>query len=424
MAIRSFAAIALLAASFAVTGASSEGPPQDSFVVHEWGTFTSVQGEDGVQFPWTSHVSTDLPSFVYDTGNKDSRHAILRMETPVIYFYSDAERVVDVRVSIPQGRVTEWYPWASRIGPHAVPDRMQTEVVRDSLIEWRGVTILPRDTADVSASTLIRTEGTGPADHYYAARATDANFLRISRPDGKGIEHERDLFYRGVLNIPGPLTTTVDANETELTLAADVHRPVGTLFVLTVRQGLMRYQPIEGLNAQGCAIVTLDAVPFTDLNATRAHAMRDVALALTQQGLYPKEAQAMVDTWKDQWFAEEGTRVLYLLPRAWTDQVLPLTMSPRPDRVVRVMVGRAEVITPSTIHAVKQQVMAYHTGDNEAKRQATEAAAKLNLRRFLSPAARLAIGTHPGEALQRDAFSFAYQANYLESHGATSSAAR
>jgi hypothetical protein len=32
--------------------------------------------------------------------------------------------------------------------------------------------------------------------------------------------------------------------------------------------------------------------------------------ALVDQGLYEKEARAMVNTWQDQWFAEEGTRVL------------------------------------------------------------------------------------------------------------------
>ena len=52
--------------------------------------------------------------------------------------------------------------------------------------------------------------------------------------------------------------------------------------------------------------------------------------ALVEQGLYEKEARAMVNTWQDQWFAEEGTRVLYLLPRAWTDRTLPLQVSPRP----------------------------------------------------------------------------------------------
>jgi hypothetical protein len=31
------------------------------------------------------------------------------------------------------------------------------------------------------------------------------------------------------------------------------------------------------------------------------------------QGLFPKEAHAMVDTWRDSWF-EEGTRAFYILP--------------------------------------------------------------------------------------------------------------
>ena len=55
----------------------------------------------------------------------------------------------------------------------------------------------------------------------------------------------------------------------------------------------------------------------------------------------------MVNTWQDQWFAEEGMRVLYLLPSAWTDRTLQLQVAPRPDSVVRVMVGRAEIIRPS-----------------------------------------------------------------------------
>jgi len=37
--------------------------------------------------------------------------------------------------------------------------------------------------------------------------------------------------------------------------------------------------------------------------------------------------------------------VLYVTPRAWTDRLLPLTLSPRPKNVVRTLVGRVEVMT-------------------------------------------------------------------------------
>jgi hypothetical protein len=49
--------------------------------------------------------------------------------------------------------------------------------------------------------------------------------------------------------------------------------------------------------------------------------------------------------------------VLYLPPRAWTDRTLELQVSPQPDQVVRVMVGRAELITPSVERNLREQVL-------------------------------------------------------------------
>ena len=94
----------------------------------------------------------------------------------------------------------------------------------------------------------------------------------------------------------------------------------------------------------------------------------------------------MVNTWQDQWFAEEGTRVLYLLPRAWTDRTLPLQISPQPDSVVRVMVGRAELIMPSVDRELRKQILTYRSGDAKAKSQAVAAVRELRLGRFLDAA--------------------------------------
>ena len=102
--------------------------------LHEWGTFTSFQGADGVQLAWTPSIKTDLPDFVHsrnaangglrnvtlrDTGSKGELSGFTRMETPVIYLYSQAGRVLDVRVQFPNGLITEWYPQATRVGPDA-----------------------------------------------------------------------------------------------------------------------------------------------------------------------------------------------------------------------------------------------------------------------------------------------------------------
>jgi hypothetical protein len=60
----------------------------------------------------------------------------------------------------------------------------------------------------------------------------------------------------------------------------------------------------------------------------------------------------MVETWHDSWF-EEGTRVFYIYPRAGVDVVLPLKITPAPDAVERVFVGRVEVLSPWTRETIQ-----------------------------------------------------------------------
>ena len=61
----------------------------------------------------------------------------------------------------------------------------------------------------------------------------------------------------------------------------------------------------------------------------------------------------MFETWRDSWF-EEGSRLLYVVPRQFVDSVLPLSISPAPAQTVRVFVGRLELVTPATQRAVEQ----------------------------------------------------------------------
>src|SRR4030095_7533466 len=41
----------------------------------------------------------------------------------------------------------------------------------------------------------------------------------------------------------------------------------------------------------------------------------DLEAMLTAEGLYAREANAMVETWRDSWF-EEGARIFYIIPKA------------------------------------------------------------------------------------------------------------
>src|SRR5436190_10545024 len=89
-------------------------PAASGLIVHEWGTFTSIAGENGAALEWRPlNGASDLPNFVYqiqDVAKKGLRHnyltkqtmeAFIRMETPVLYFYTDRETIVSAKVDFP-----------------------------------------------------------------------------------------------------------------------------------------------------------------------------------------------------------------------------------------------------------------------------------------------------------------------------------
>src|SRR5262249_9544364 len=77
---------------------------------------------------------------------------------------------------------------------------------------------------------------------------------------------------------------------------------------------------------------------------------------LTKAGLYPKEAAAMCNNWEHSYFATNGLRLLYILPRQRTDELIPIEIQPKPTEMARVMVGRVELLTPDREAALLKAV--------------------------------------------------------------------
>ena len=405
------------------------------YTAHEWGTFTSVQGGDGNLLSWKPLESSDLPGFVYNWGNpglkrslgpgmalrKDAMHGLQRMETPVIYFYSDQEQTVDVTVKFPKGLITEWYPQASQIGPSTMPqvpaiaklDEYAQKAganrgftfaslfgrrdIEESLARWASVRILPKSRhSDVGRSLPSDRSGS----HYFAARETGADYLRISSlvETNPAPEHEKFIFYRGVGSFTTPIVVRCEAGGSLVVSNSDL-APVLHLFVLKVANGRGSFQPLPRLSAREAQRIHLGTKPEMPLPALSADLAAQIIAALVQEGLYEQEAIAMVKTWNDSWFTEEGVRVLYLLPRAWTDLTLPLKMDPPPREVVRVMVGRAEVITPEQQQQLSQALAKAAQGDSEAHQEVLATFKKLG--RFAEPAWRLAVRDATPEQSQK-----------------------
>jgi hypothetical protein len=84
--------------------------------------------------------------------------------------------------------------------------------------------------------------------------------------------------------------------------------------------------------------------------------------------------------------------VLYTLPRPWTDRTLPLTLLPQPSTIVRVMVGRAEMITPAMEWRLMKEVVRYSEGGSVQQDVAVANARALPLGRFTDAAIRKLVG--------------------------------
>ncbi len=338
--------------------AGQDEAKRNRLIVHEWGTFTAVYGSDGTMLEWRPLETSDLPSFVYDRTRGSFRlyegkiKSTARMETPVLYFYSDREMTVDVSVRFPKGLITEWYP---RVREYAPPlsDGSRPLPIADGYLRWGRIRIIPQGELKPD---LPREKG---ESHYYPARETDSAFVRVcpGGDDYEKSEHEKFLFYRGVGNFELPLGIQAQGNG-KFVLTNPTAADLPHVFVISVKKdGKGKYAFLESVRSGQSREVALD---LSENWLTRDQLIRRIGEelegCLVAEGLFRKEAKAMIKTWTDSYFEQEGTRVLYVLPPAMTNDLLPLSVSPAPVELRRVLVGRVEILEPEHTERVRRHI--------------------------------------------------------------------
>jgi hypothetical protein len=331
------------------------------------------------------------------------------METPVTYFYSDTPRSVNVAVDFPQGVFTQWYPASMHFLPHvagpgaspglqgvgdpvldpnfpfgsATCKNVYTPIA-NGLLDWGAIDVLPREQAASPPDAPL-------AQYTWSyARNVGSNMVRVANaPGANPPQYEKFLFYRGLGQFDLPAIVKAQAGgivnlqngygegiANVVVVNIDAANQTGSFFVLPggVAAGATASFPVPGAGPQ-------------DVDALAS----DLAVVLTQAldatGLYHDEAVAMVSTWQRQWFKTPGIRVLYLMPQAWTEASIPLTVAPTPDETVRVMMIRAEVITPE----LEQADVAAAQGLASSTTEASAVAYFTALGRFAEPRLRRAL---------------------------------
>lgn len=341
----------------------------EELVAHEWGTFTSVVASDGTYLPGLHHEGVTLPAFVHEfdyagvaeTSNLPyggrtylPERVTQKLETPVIYFYSDRDREVSVDVEFPDGYITKWYPDAVSYSPRRYGDCAECgrrfgddgrlDRLADGQMEW-----------DVSVTHDDRSEAMVdvPSDDIWAPsrRVPRAAFVE------HGGETDKFVFYRGVGRFEPPFR--VEAASTaagpEFTFHNQSDEAVEDVYLMHVEDDSGQLVRIESMEAGASVshVLTAEELPLEEFVDEAKDEVED---GLIETGLTEAESEAMVETWAQSYFRATGYRVLYTVPRAWTDRLLPIDISPTPDELVRTLVGRVEVMTPRVERETVQRV--------------------------------------------------------------------
>ncbi len=322
----------------------------DPLIVHEWGTFTSMVGANGVVLEGMQHAEEKLPGFVHTRtsevadpfqryGNRSVNQRRIRrtrtkMETPVIYFYSKRKRRVKVRVEYTKGLLSQYYPAPSKSGP-GERRGIDLSKLKKSFLEW-DLDLLPNLTGD-----KLPKVGAHP---YGYSREVKATALR-NRSGSATPEYEKFIFYRGLGHATPPLGARAQRNN-KVTLFNGFGRDIPAAFAIEMKGNRGRFVSLGKVAKNTNRSVNMNKARFAPKDRVVAQLAGKVMATLVELGLYKDEARAMVRTWSESWFASEGTRFVYVVPNNWTNSILPLTISPRPAKLVRVLVGRLDYLTP------------------------------------------------------------------------------
>ncbi len=319
------------------------------FTVHEWGTFTSVVGSDGRMLPGLEVEEERVPNFVHSLAgfapankgwDRPVRGVTVKMETPVLYFYSASPQRVRVEVRFNGGSISQWYPnREDGENPPAGPTTF-TPAGRpvdapppiDFSTGYRGHATWHADILAPATPVSINTPRELETPQWPRARVKEANLVRSARGEVEGF-----IFYRGMGHFELPLAVEARDDSTMM-LRNTGNDPLPFLWV---------YERTGHAHRDWCGAIAAGERQLVRTDATAEEPERKFQRALVDAGLSEHEAAALRATWRESYFERPGLRVFWIVPRAFTDAVLPLALQPPPKRLERVLVGRTEVMTPA-----------------------------------------------------------------------------
>jgi hypothetical protein len=324
------------AGSFLTAAPKEKGTPdvpRKGFVLHEWGVWR-VHNDVELANADARQTWDGLPKFVYgQTGTRElPRHwqNAEIVDKPVIFFHSPEAFEATLRVDFPTGTPGVWWPGTTNPAVYertTVADRHANKQFR--ALEWHlhvkkqlyGKRQPPAFN-DVAEGHWVRTlRGVG-ADDVYAA-VGERNF---------GLEKEHFVYYDGLLPRSKWASVTVEKDRVAVTSAAK--HPLFDLTVVDRRSPdkprLARLPQLDAGASKELDLKDLGGAKWPESGA------KTLVSQLTEAGLFEDEAASLVTLWTRDLFESTGVTLFYRLPQEEYERQLPLTINPRPEKLVRV----------------------------------------------------------------------------------------
>ena len=326
-AVRCFSSSILLTVA-AATALGQELVEKD-LTVHEWGVFrvhTDVElANSDLAREWN-----ELPEFVYGQimGRNIPQHygAIEIRRRPIVFFHAARPLEVQMKIDFPGGMPGVWWP-----GTISPAREGETRVAMSSSLLWQlGIQQPPKGKLPKASEPPKVAKG-----HWIESLRNvkcDEVFAKYSQ-NQFDIEREKFVYYDGIF--PQGKWLKIEAPGGKVKVTSQVKHSVFDVTVIDhrdekqvriARLGELRsdleFQPTDFETGVGEEFTAQAAKKFTS--------------QLVMAGLFEDEARVLSDLWQKELFDSPGLHVCFRLPQEEYEKRLPMTLSPKPNSLVRV----------------------------------------------------------------------------------------
>jgi hypothetical protein len=333
----------------------------NELVVHEWGTFTAKYSDFGIPYAnlhetvnekapdfvhgigldhevpvGTSHGTKDDQYYTYEDVKIKLLNVFIKMETPVLYFYSDTEiNNLGITVDFKNGSINEYYPdpilkeTKQFVNGQLVHNELLSFKHYQGFAEW-NIDVLAPETKE--QCTHLNAD---VPKVWLEPRKTKANLITSNG------ETEKYVFYRGLGGFENSIVPRYTSNG-DLKVE-NIGEEIS--YAIAYERGEDGTRYIWGTSSIGrkdFTVFSKSTDPISDevwQNYYRPQFVSELEIA----GLYKDEAEAMLNTWDESYFGSSGLKVFWIVPKNYVDTILPISFSKEVAELERVMIGRTEI---------------------------------------------------------------------------------